>query len=167
MDNRRTKIVINKKFQYQHSLLIVAVAVLLVNAFIVVRMLFPGAQPLDLSTPMAFGVAAAELVLIVSIWYGCLKASHRIAGPVFVIEREVSRLGTGDLNASIMLRDNDMFRAEAQTMNESFDALRSRIATIKEICDQLEGALASGADVAPLVDKLKTEISQFTHNSNA
>lgn len=167
MDNRRTKIVINKKFQYQHSLLIVALAVLLVNAFIILRMLFPGEQPLDLSTPMALGVAAAELVLIVAIWYGCLKASHRIAGPVFVIEREVARLGAGDLNASIMLRDKDMFRAEAQTMNESFGALRTRIATIKEICDQLEAALASGSDVAPLVEKLKAEMSQFTNNNNS
>jgi methyl-accepting chemotaxis protein len=164
MDNRRTKIVINKKFQYQHSLLIVAVAVLLVNAFIIVRMLFPGDQPLDLTTPTALGVAAAELLLIGAIWYGCLKASHRIAGPVFVIEREVAKLGAGDLNASIMLRDKDMFRAEAQTMNESFDALRARVVTIKAICDQLETAIASGSDVAPLVAKLTSEMSQFRND---
>lgn len=165
MDNRRTKIVINKKFQYQHSLLIVALAVLLVNAFIIVRMLFPGEQPLDLTTPTALGVAAAELILIAAIWYGCLRASHRIAGPVFVIEREVARLGAGDLNASIMLRDKDMFHAEAQTMNASFDALRHRVASIKGLCDQLEVALASNSDIAPLVAKLSAEMSQF-HSDN-
>ena len=44
--------VINKKFQYQYSLLIAALAVLLVNGFIILRMLFPGEQPLNLSMPM-------------------------------------------------------------------------------------------------------------------
>ena len=34
MDNRRKTIVINEKFQYQYSLLVVAVAVMLVNAFL-------------------------------------------------------------------------------------------------------------------------------------
>ena len=41
MDNRRKTIVINKPFQYQYSLLIAALAVLLVNGFIILRVLFP------------------------------------------------------------------------------------------------------------------------------
>ena len=96
MDNRRTTIVINKKFQYQYSLLIVALAVLLVNGFIIVRMVFPGEEPLDLSTTMAITIAAIELALIAAIWYGSLKASQRISGPVYGFARAVTRLGAGD-----------------------------------------------------------------------
>jgi methyl-accepting chemotaxis protein len=162
MDNRRTTIVINKKFQYQYSLLIVALAVLLVNGFIIVRMLFPGDEPLDLSTPSAIALAVVELILIAAIWYGSLKASHRIAGPVFVFAREVARLGAGDLNATIALRDNDMFQAEAQQMNDSFVALRTRIATIKHVSTQLQSALDADSDVGPLVEKLTAELSLFT-----
>lgn len=166
MDNRRTTIVINKKFQYQYSLLIVALAVLLVNGFIIVRMLFPGAEPLDLSTPMALVIAAVELVLIAAIWYGSLKASHRIAGPVYVFAREVARLGAGDLNARIALRENDMFQAEAQRMNESFAALRTRIAAVKALSSQLQSARAAGADIGPLVEKLAAELSVFKGESS-
>jgi methyl-accepting chemotaxis protein len=162
MDNRRTTIVINKKFQYQYSLLIVALAVLLVNGFIIVRMLFPGDEPLDLSTPSAIALAVVELILIAAIWYGSLKASHRIAGPVFVFAREVARLGAGDLNATIALRDKDMFQAEAQLMNDSFVALRTRIATIKHVSTQLQSALDTDSDVGPLVEKLTAELSLFT-----
>ena len=50
MDNRRKTIVINKKFQYQYSLLIATMAVLLVNGFIIVRMLFPGEEAIALSS---------------------------------------------------------------------------------------------------------------------
>ena len=162
MDNRRTTIVINKKFQYQYSLLIVALAVLLVNGFIIVRMLFPGDEPLDLSTPTSIALALVELVLIATIWYGSLKASHRIAGPVFVFAREVGRLGAGDLNATISLREKDMFQTEAQQMNDSFAALRNRMKTVKDLSAQLQSAQAAGTDIAPLVEKLATEMAAFT-----
>jgi methyl-accepting chemotaxis protein len=165
MDNRRTTIVINKKFQYQYSLLIVALAVLLVNGFIIVRMLFPGDEPLDLSTTSALALALGELILISAIWYGSLKASHRIAGPVFVFAREVARLGEGDLNAAIALREKDMFQAEAKMMNESFVALRSRIASIKHLSAQLQGALDANSDVGPLVEKLSAELAHFTSDT--
>jgi methyl-accepting chemotaxis protein len=165
MDNRRTTIVINKKFQYQYSLLIVALAVLLVNGFIIVRMVFPGDEPLDLTTPMAITIAAVELILIAAIWYGSLKASHRIAGPVYVFAREVGRLGAGDLNARIALRESDMFQSEAQQMNDSFAALRARIGAIKALSGQLQAARAAGTDIGPLVEKLATELSAFSGES--
>jgi methyl-accepting chemotaxis protein len=161
MDNRRKTIVINKTFQYQYSLLIAALAVLLVNGFIIVRMLFPGEHPLELSSSLTMGVAAVEFLLISAIWYGSLKASHRIAGPVYVFAREVARLGEGDLNARISLRDKDMFQPEAEQMNKSIAALRTRIAAVKNLSDQLLTARSAGADVGPIAEKLAAELSVF------
>jgi methyl-accepting chemotaxis protein len=166
MDNRRQIIVINKKFQYQYSLLIAAMAVILVNGFIIVRMLVPGAEPLDLSSSMLFGLAGIEFLLIAAIWYGCLKASHRIAGPVFVFTREIARLGEGDLNARIALRDKDMFQPEAEQMNKSIGALRNRIENIRALAQQLQASHASGADISPVMDKLAAELAGFTSDSN-
>lgn len=161
MDNRRKTIVINKKFQYQYSLLIAALAVLLVNGFIILRLLFPGEQPLILTTQMAFGLAAVEFILIAAIWYGSLKASHRIAGPVYVFAREISRLGEGDLNARIALRDHDMFQAEADQMNRSIAALRTRIAAVKGLSGQLQVAQSAGTDIGPILEKLAAELAVF------
>ncbi len=96
MDNRRKTIVINKKFQYQYSLLIAALAVLLVNGFIILRMLVPGEQPaLEFSSRAIIGLAAVEFILIAGIWYGSLKASHRIAGPVYVFATGNRQAGRG------------------------------------------------------------------------
>ncbi len=166
MDNRRTTIVINKPFQYQHSLLIAALAVLLVNVVIILHILFPGDQALELSTQMTVGLAAVEFFLIAAIWYGSLKASHRIAGPVYVFAREIGRLGEGDLNARIVLRDKDMFQPEAEQMNKSIAALRTRIAAVKNLSDQLLKTHSTGTDVGPLVEKLAAELSVFTLESN-
>lgn len=166
MDNRRHIIVINKKFQYQHSLLIAALAVLLVNGFIIVRMLVPGEHPLYLPTSMALGLALVEFILIAAIWYGCLRASHRIAGPVYVFAREIARLGEGDLNARIALRDNDMFQPEAEQMNKSLTALRSRVEGVKALSKQLQTTHADGGDIGPIVEKLATELASFTGSKN-
>ena len=162
MDNRRKTIVINKKFQYQYSLLIAALAVLLVNGFIILRILFPGEQPLDVSTGIMTGVGVVELFLVAAIWYGSLKASHQIAGPVFVFAREIARLGEGDLNASIVLRDKDMFQPEAEQMNKSIAALRARITAVQSLSEQLQQARSTGGDRDPIVEKLSAELSVFT-----
>jgi methyl-accepting chemotaxis protein len=162
MDNRRKTIVINKKFQYQYALLIATLAVLLVNGFIILRMLFPGEQPLDLSTQVVTGLAVVELILVTAIWYGSLKASHRIAGPVYVFAREISRLGEGDLDARIVLRDKDMFQLEAELMNKSIAALRTRIAAVRSLSDQLRQTQSTGGDLDPILEKLTAELSVFT-----
>jgi methyl-accepting chemotaxis protein len=163
MDNRRKTIVINKPFQYQHSLFIAALAVLLVNGFLILRMLFPGEQPvLEFSTPTSIGLAVVEFILIAGIWYGSLKASHRIAGPVHVFAREITRLGAGDLSARISLRDKDMFQAEAAQMNQGIAALTGRIAGIKALADQLQQAHSAGGDCGPILERLGAELAAFT-----
>ena len=162
MDNRRNTIVINKKFQYQYSLLVVALAVILVNGFLIVRLLAPGEGSLALPTGTSLGLGAVELLLIGSIWYGCLKASHRIAGPVHVFNREVGRIGKGDLTARIDLRRKDMFQDEAKEMNASFNAIRAKIASAQSLARELKKAEAAGSDTAALAEQLESELSGFT-----
>lgn len=162
MDNRRHTIVINKKFQYQYSLLIVSLAVLIANAFIIVRILVPSPEPLILPSSTILGLAAIEFIMIAAIWYGALKASHRIAGPVHVITRELARLGEGDLNAKIALRDKDEFQAEAAQINNSIAALRSRIENVKALAQQLQSSHEIGADINPMLQKLAAELAGFS-----
>jgi methyl-accepting chemotaxis protein len=162
MDNRRKTIVINKKFQYQYSLLIVALTVLLVNGFITIRMLFPGEHPLALTTSMTAGLAAVEFILLASIWYGSLKASHRIAGPVYVFAREIDKLGTGDLTAHISLREKDMFQPEAVQMNSSIAALRAKMDTVKGLSKQLQQIPSADDEIGAIVEQLSNELSTFT-----
>lgn len=162
MDNRRNTIVVNKKFQYQYALLIAALAVLLVNGFLIVRLLVPGSTPLPLTSTGALALATAELLIIGAIWYSSLRFTHRIAGPMYVISRELGRLGGGDLTARIHLRERDMFRIEAEEINRSLAALSTRIVAAKGLCEQLQQTHSRGGDLGPLVDKLSSELNGFT-----
>lgn len=161
MDNRRSTIVINKRFQYQYALLIAAGAVLLVNGFLIAQMLFPGNATFSLPTDTALAIGAVELILILAIWYGSLRASHRIAGPVHVFTRELAKLGEGDLTCDIALRDTDMFRLEADSINSSVAALRNRVARLKHLASQANQAKATGADASNVLAELYAELAKF------
>lgn len=161
MDNRRTTIVINKKFQYQFALLVAAMAVLFLNGFLIVRILFPGEPPLDLPTPTIIGIAAVELILIACIWYWSIKASHRIAGPMYVITREIDKLGGGDMTARVNIREKDMFQPEAERMNVSIAALQAKIITVKALAEKLQQAQASGGNTGDIVSEIVSELSDF------
>lgn len=157
MQNRRKTIVVNKQFQYQYSVLIAALCVLLVNAFIIFEMVF-GAGLLDLSSKMALGIAAVELVIVGGTWWVSMVTTYRIAGPVYVFTREIARLAEGDLTAHATLRDGDMFQDEARQINESMVTLRKRIQSIKSLARQLEDA---GADEEAVRSQLLAEINSF------
>jgi len=162
MDNRRKTIVINKPFQYQHSLMIAALVVLSLNTFLIARLLFPGNSPLGLTTGQLTGLAVLELLFVAAVWYGCLRASHRIAGPVYVFAREVGRLGKGDLTARIVLREKDNFRPEADQMNASITALNDRLSILRGLCAELQQAQRIGADLGPITARLEQELAGFT-----
>ena len=162
MANRRHSIVINKNFQYQYSILVVALTVLTVNLFVIISMFYPADDPLVMDMTSTFGLAAIESVLNAGVWYGSLKASHKIAGPIFVFSREVAKLGKGDLTAQINLRRKDMFQDTAAEMNNSFDALRSTVVALKEIGQQLNEKQSQEGDTRDLVNKLNTELSRLT-----
>lgn len=168
MNNRRNTIVINKKFQYQYSLMIAACAVLLANGFLIAQMLLPSETPFTIPTNTALVIGAVELILIVAIWYGSLRASHRIAGPIHVFTRELSKLGQGDLTANIDLRDSDMFQIEGDTINSAVAALRDRLRKSKQLAQQIQQRQNSGENSSELVETLCNELAELkTHEEDA
>lgn len=159
MANRRQTIVINKNFQYQYSILIVALTVLAVNLFVIIRLLYPSDQPLVMDMASTLGLAAIESILIAGVWYGSLRASHKIAGPIYVFSREVAKLGNGDFTAHINLRRKDMFQTTAAEMNDSFAALRTKAVILKDIAHRLGEAHSQGTDTSELITNLQSELS--------
>ncbi|MEH6466017.1 MAG: hypothetical protein V7722_00185, partial [Porticoccus sp.] len=99
MNNRRSMVVINSRFQYQYALLAVAATVLFVNLFVIVNALLPNAQGFPFSTKQTLLLAIIEVILIGGVWWGSLISSHKIAGPIYVIVRQMEKLAEGDLTA--------------------------------------------------------------------
>ncbi|MEP5566895.1 MAG: hypothetical protein ABJN62_03590 [Halioglobus sp.] len=167
MENRRSTIVINKKFQYQHSLFAAALAVILLNLFILFAALYPSEHTLELRPSMTLTLAAIEIMLLSLIWYGGLLVSHRIAGPIYVITREVSKLGEGDLTSRISLRDKDMFHDEAAQINAGLAALNQRLDEARTLCEDMERVRGDSAAEIEIATQLSEKILTLTTRKGA
>jgi len=158
MQNRRTKIVINQKFQHQYALVVVVLAVFLTNLFIILRSLIPSEQTLELSAQAAWAIGIIEVVLLFGVWYGALKATHKIAGPVYVFTERLKAVGAGDLWVRISLRDGDMFKEEAAAINASLEQLQSKVKAVQSAANALQSAQpdagANGDDLERLMSAL-------------
>lgn len=64
------------------------------------------------------------LILIPFVALVGLLLSHRIAGPVFRIEKVLKDVGKGNLNVSLQLRKKDELKSMADTINDMTAALR-------------------------------------------
>lgn len=159
MDNRRKQIVINKKFQHQYAILIVAMTVFLINIVIIVQSLLPSEQPLGLDSTTAWTIGLIELVVIIGAWYGSLKSTHKIAGPVYVITRQMKAIGNGELYSRITLRENDMFQEQAATINASLDQLQARVEAVQHAAQALQQSLADGHDTGTGIEQLITALA--------
>jgi methyl-accepting chemotaxis protein len=163
--------VINGQFQYQYALLAATSSVLMVNLFIIINALLPGSQGFILSTENTLLVAGLEIILMAGVWWGSLKASHKVAGPVYAIVQQMEKLAEGDLTARVRLRKKDMFKLEAVTINQCIEELQEHLLDVKKIAQELESheagidenkITAAESDVCrTLIRQLNQKLSTF------
>lgn len=162
MDNRRSTVVINSQFQYQYGLLTVTATVVLVNAFLIISACLPGSQGFSLSTGNTILIACLELVLIGGVWWGCLFASHKIAGPVYVMVRQMEKLAEGDLTARVRLRRKDAFQVEAVAINQCIEELQGHLLEVSDLARKLEQQDAESTDSREtLIKQLNQKLAVF------
>jgi methyl-accepting chemotaxis protein len=162
MNNRRSTVVINSQFQYQYGLLTVTATVVLVNAFLIISACLPGSQGFSQSTGNTILIACLELVLIGGVWWGCLFASHKIAGPVYVMVRQMEKLAEGDLTARVRLRRKDAFQVEAVAINHCIEELQGHLLEVSDLARKLEQQDAESTDSREtLIKQLNQKLAVF------
>lgn len=162
MNNRRSKVVINSRFQYQYALLAVAITVLLVNLFIIINAVLPNSQGFPFTAKQTLLLAIIEVILIAGVWWGSLISSHKIAGPVYVIVRQMEKLAEGDLTARVRLRKKDTFQDEAVMINNCIEALHERLHEVKKIATELEQLTDQDSEKRTvLLTQLNQQLSSF------
>jgi len=159
MLNRRTKIVINQKFQQQYAVAIVMLTVFLTNIFIIFRSLLPSEKALELSSTEAWSIGIFELVLVAVVWYGALKVSHKIAGPIYNFTRQLKAVGAGDLWTRISLRQGDMFQEEAAEINAGLEQLQDKVEAVQNAANELQQSQADGGAAGAQVERLMTALA--------
>ncbi len=95
----------------------------------------------------ALGMSALFVTALVTLAAAArlLIFSHRIAGPLYRLEKSVETIGTGNLNLRVRLRSQDQLQDLAQSMDGMAADLRTRIQAMKEQIDRMGRITAIGS----------------------
>jgi len=87
-----------------------------------------------------------------------LIVSHKIAGPMFRFEKEISEIGEGNLSKKICLRKEDQMVEMAGCLNRMVDHLHGKVREIRDgIVQAREAAVNGNASEATVVQLRKVE----------
>ena len=156
MANRRRQYFIDKRFQTKFiikfaSLVVVATAITGAIVYLMARSTvttsFENSRLVIKSTAdfILPSVLLSGAVVIVSIGLTtiliALIASHRIAGPLYRLEKDLKEVSGGNLRTRFILRRADEMKSLADGLNIMVDAFKSDVVDIKKISSEIETAL--------------------------
>lgn len=141
---KRKRYFIDKKLQTKY--IIVTILLLFIYTFLfVVILLAPYIMSLTFDSPVEEQKAAAKALLVLhnSIWpalgavmlimaSGSLLITHRMAGPVYHIKRDLGEVSAGNLDVSIKLRDKDDLKDLAESINMVLVKMRTFAQTLQD-----------------------------------
>jgi methyl-accepting chemotaxis protein len=143
------------KNDFQQKLILQTLSAVFISINVIVIYLFLGPLKSGLVRTDIIGpiIGILEVVTFVIVYRFSLIASHRIAGPVFVLERGLKHLADGDLTQELRLRKGDNFHETAEIFNLTLADLRERIIRAKR-------GLDNPGDAA-LMEEAKAALSEF------
>jgi methyl-accepting chemotaxis protein len=83
--------------------------------------------PLILTTLIIVTVFSAISVAVLAMFI-----SHKIAGPLYRIKKDIERLHAGDLTASFRIRKGDQLQDLADSLNEMASAMQAKVKQLKD-----------------------------------
>jgi len=102
-------------------------------------------------------VACIAVTLGATLIFGII-ISHRMAGPLFRIRRELRQMEQGDLSGDIRLRKKDDFQSLALTVNGLKETWRSHVQELNDIAKDLH---PDPADPQSVKARLLNLVSRF------
>ncbi|MDO8525719.1 MAG: hypothetical protein Q7S07_04450 [Candidatus Omnitrophota bacterium] len=123
---------------------------------------YPQGQLVSVINAVNFRILVSALVASPLIGFLGIYLSHKIAGPIFRIEKVLGNMAKGDLSSRIMLRQGDEMVSLADSVNNLTDSFsltikteKSRIENIKKEFD----ALRKQAPPSSAIEKMENEIN--------
>ena len=99
---------------------------------------YPQGQLVSIVNSVNFRILASILVISPLVGFLGIYLSHKIAGPIYRIEKSISGMAAGDLSSHITLRRGDEMVSLADSVNRLTDSLALSITTEKS---HIESAL--------------------------
>ncbi len=163
MANQRSQLIVKQAFQYSMIMEVMLAMFILVNIIILAGYLIVGLIPETslIKQIFPFVVVALELIGFFVIYKINVKTSHRIAGPVFVIERSLRQIEQGDLNFTLNLRKEDYFHEVTGQLNTTVSSLHDRIEKAQQLAVTLQENIHDDKKILSITAELLEELSQF------
>ncbi len=102
------------------------------------------------SALVALGVGLAGLIVFIIY-------SHRLAGPLYRVEKALHEIGQGDLTHRIKLRKNDQLEDLAQSLNRFAQRMDDKLGVLRRELDQVGAQFPDASkpgDMTKLVDTI-------------
>lgn len=112
---------------------------------------------------LSFIVVLVIILSAIVVTLVTLLVSHRIAGPIFRLKKELSFLREGNLKRNFTVREKDEFKDLAQALQETSNTLYSRHEKLKSDYNKLLESLSPSEKerLKGLLNDIKTQTDYF------
>jgi hypothetical protein len=84
----------------------------------------------------------AVILAMILIFFHSIRASHKVAGPLYRFKLVLEALKKGEISSPISIRKGDYLHPEADLINEVLESLRRNLEGLQEAQVELDQALA-------------------------
>jgi len=140
MDEQRSQLIVKHKFQKTMILEVMLITFILINTLVLAGFVLLDYVPNLRQNKEYIGLAIAgfEVIGFFIVYRYNLRASHRIAGPLFNLQRNLKSIETGDIGFTMEVRQDDQFHELSDQMNKTVTSLRERMERVRELASTLQ-----------------------------
>ncbi|MEM7816571.1 MAG: methyl-accepting chemotaxis protein [Candidatus Aenigmatarchaeota archaeon] len=114
--------------------------------------------PILIQTLIVVSIFSAILVSLITLF-----VSHKIAGPLYRLKREIKKLESGDLNADFRIRSTDQLQDLASALKDMRETLVNNLVKIKQNYETLSEALNKSYEQK---EQIKSKLEQLKESIN-
>lgn len=156
MSEQRSQLFVKHKFQKTMILEVLLTTFIFLNLLVVAGFVLMDTMPNLHQNKEYIGlaIAAFEIIGFIVVYRYNLKASHRIAGPLFSLQRRLECVESGDIAFTMEVRQDDQFHELSDQMNKTIGSLCERLERAKALASTLQQQPGNKEAANELVNEL-------------
>jgi len=155
---KRSQMFVKRQFQKSMMLQSALTTFIIINTILIVSfwVMDTSTDILLMKERLALLIVGLEIIGFIVLYKVNLKATHKIAGPLFNLERRLLHVQNGDLMVDMQTRYDDEFPELVQQFNTTVKSLRESLNNAQHLARQIEQGQGNTEQLASeLIDELE------------